>query len=66
MLIGTTSIGIGKATCAELAKRGATVVMGCRNLELAKEAILDIRKVTDKGNLVNISIGILSGKFNKS
>jgi len=44
--------GIGKATAAELAERGATVVMACRDLDLAKEAVADIRKKTDNGDLV--------------
>lgn len=36
--------GIGKITALELCKRGARVIMACRNLEKAKNAADDIRK----------------------
>ncbi|VVC96043.1 unnamed protein product [Leptidea sinapis] len=50
IVTGCTS-GIGKETARELAKRGARVIMACRNLELAekvkdvKDAKLEIKKL---------------------
>ena len=42
--------GIGKVTAHELSKRGAKVIMLCRNLEKAEVAAEEIRK--DTGNVV--------------
>lgn len=46
--------GIGRETVKELAKRRATVIMACRNLENARDAIHDIRSQISTGKLVNI------------
>ena len=50
--ISGCSSGIGKVTAHELSKRGAKVVMLCRDLEKADEAADDIRK--DTGNVVSV------------
>ena len=44
--------GIGKVTAHELSKRGAKIIMLCRDMEKAEEAAEDIRKVT--GNVVTV------------
>nr|CAH7752542.1 unnamed protein product [Callosobruchus chinensis] len=44
--------GIGKETAREIAKRGARVVMGCRNLESGKKARDEIAESTNNQNIV--------------
>lgn len=61
-LMGKTAIvtgcntGIGKETVLDFYKRGARVIMACRNLEKAEQAKTDIEQsckdISDKGNLV--------------
>lgn len=45
--------GIGKETVKELAKRNATVIVACRNLQNARDTISDIRIQIWTGELVN-------------
>ncbi len=42
VVITGANSGIGKETTAELARRGATVIMACRSIERAEEARKDI------------------------
>lgn len=44
--------GIGAETAKELATHDATVIMACRDLKSAEEAIKNIRRVTTAGKLV--------------
>ncbi|XP_049586157.1 retinol dehydrogenase 13 [Syngnathus scovelli] len=52
VLVTGANTGIGKETCRELARRGARMVMACRDLSRAERAAEDIRKSTGNGNVV--------------
>ncbi|KAJ8734964.1 hypothetical protein PYW08_014214 [Mythimna loreyi] len=47
VIVTGSNTGIGKETALDLYKRGARVIMACRNLERAKEAKEDIEKLTE-------------------
>ncbi len=49
VVITGANSGIGKETTAELARRGATVIMACRSIEKAEEARKDILNVYGEG-----------------
>ena len=51
LLIGCNT-GIGKETAFQLSKKGATILMLCRNVAKAEEAAEEIRKAT--GNPVEV------------
>jgi hypothetical protein len=46
--------GLGKDTVRELARREARVIMACRDLRRAKNAIEDIRRDVASGELVSV------------
>lgn len=46
-----SNTGIGKPTALDLAKRGARVILACRNKQRAEAAVYDIRKVNPSINL---------------
>ncbi|XP_043490197.1 retinol dehydrogenase 11-like [Polistes fuscatus] len=52
--------GIGKETVKELAKRKATVVMACRNMQNAKNVISEIRHQTPNGELIPMELDLAS------
>ncbi|XP_076636597.1 retinol dehydrogenase 12 [Colletes latitarsis] len=52
--------GIGKETVKELAKRKATVIVACRNLQNARSAISDIRSHIFTGELVPMQLNLAS------
>jgi FlaA1/EpsC-like NDP-sugar epimerase len=47
--------GIGKKTVRELARRKARVIMACRDLIKAKNAIEEIRRDVSSGELVSLN-----------
>lgn len=44
-LVSGGNTGIGKATALHLARKGARVILACRNRKKAEDAIADIQKV---------------------
>lgn len=51
-IVTGANCGIGKETTRELVRRDAKVIMACRDIKAAKEAIADIRKNTLSGEMV--------------
>ncbi|XP_062393320.1 dehydrogenase/reductase SDR family member 13a.2 [Sardina pilchardus] len=54
--------GIGKATACELARRGARVILSCRNRQKAEEAIKDIERETGSTDVVYMQLDLASLK----
>ncbi|XP_076746516.1 retinol dehydrogenase 12 isoform X3 [Maylandia zebra] len=52
VVITGANAGIGKETSRDLARRGARVVMACRDLTRAERAAEEIRRSTGNGNVV--------------
>ncbi|XP_015594744.1 retinol dehydrogenase 11 [Cephus cinctus] len=52
--------GIGKETVKELAKRKARIIMACRDLQNAKNAISEIRNETSSGELIPMELDLAS------
>ncbi|XP_027004963.1 retinol dehydrogenase 13 [Tachysurus fulvidraco] len=52
VLITGANTGIGKATAQDMARRGARVVMACRDMRRAEIAAQEIRRATENGNVV--------------
>ncbi|XP_066577523.1 retinol dehydrogenase 13 [Amia ocellicauda] len=52
VLITGANGGIGKETARDLARRGARVVMACRDLAKAEEVAVELRRATHNGNIV--------------
>ncbi|XP_029372982.1 dehydrogenase/reductase SDR family member 13b.1 [Echeneis naucrates] len=67
-LAGKTAIvtggntGIGKATALDLAKRGARVILACRNKDKAEAAAFDIRRESGNNQVIFMELDLASLK----
>jgi len=62
-LVTGANSGIGKETVKELAKRRATIIMACRDIQNAKNVIAEIRSKISTGELVIIIEIFVNKKF---
>lgn len=58
VLITGGNSGLGKECAFEMAKRGATVIIASRDMNLSKKAIEDIRSVTSSGQLIAMQLDL--------
>ncbi|XP_012269336.2 retinol dehydrogenase 14-like [Athalia rosae] len=61
LITGCTS-GIGRATAEGIAKTGAKVIMGCRNIEMANRVRDEIKKSTGNGKIIVRKLDLASLK----
>lgn len=59
-LVTGANSGIGKETVRELAKRNATIIMACRDLQNARDTIAEIRNQTVFGELIPMKLDLAS------
>ncbi|XP_061103722.1 dehydrogenase/reductase SDR family member 13-like isoform X3 [Conger conger] len=61
VIVTGANTGIGKATALDLAKRGARVILACRNQQRAEAAALDIKRESGNDEVVymNLDLGSL-------
>ncbi|GLD52980.1 dehydrogenase/reductase SDR family member 13 [Lates japonicus] len=61
-IVTGSNTGIGKATALDLAKRGARVILACRNKEKAEAACFDIRRESGNNDVVFMQLDLASLK----
>ncbi|XP_788671.3 retinol dehydrogenase 13 [Strongylocentrotus purpuratus] len=62
VIITGCNTGIGKESAKDLAKRGARVIMACRNIEKAEEARLDVVRESGSSNVLVKKLDLASMK----
>ncbi|XP_028276291.1 dehydrogenase/reductase SDR family member 13-like [Parambassis ranga] len=62
VIVTGSNTGIGKSTALDLAKRGARVIMACRNKEKAEAAAFDIRRESGNNQVVFMELDLASLK----
>ncbi|KAM9318276.1 dehydrogenase/reductase SDR family member 13-like [Pholidichthys leucotaenia] len=60
VIVTGSNTGIGKSTALELAKRGARVILACRNKEKAEAAAFDIRRESGNNQVVFMHLDLAS------
>ncbi|XP_054901427.1 dehydrogenase/reductase SDR family member 13-like isoform X2 [Poeciliopsis prolifica] len=66
VVVTGSNTGIGKSTALELAKRGARVILACRNKEKAEAAAFDIRSESGNPQVVFMQLDLASLKSVRS
>ena len=60
VIITGSNTGIGKVTAIDLAKRGATIVMACRNLDKGAKAMAEVREISNNSNVFLMKLDLSS------
>nr|XP_055034667.1 dehydrogenase/reductase SDR family member 13-like [Misgurnus anguillicaudatus] len=66
VIITGGNTGIGKATAAEMAKRGARVILACRSKQKGEEAVQELKKETGNDGIVFMQLDLASLKSIRS
>ncbi|KAM9839872.1 retinol dehydrogenase 12, like [Aulostomus maculatus] len=62
VLITGANTGIGKETAVDLAKRGAKIIMACRDMEKAQTAVKDVIENSGNENVVCMKLDLADSK----
>ncbi|KAM9319465.1 dehydrogenase/reductase SDR family member 13 [Gastrophryne carolinensis] len=54
------NVGIGKMTALDMARRGARVILGCRNKDTAEAAVHDIRRLSGNNEVLFMKLDLAS------
>nr|XP_055052646.1 dehydrogenase/reductase SDR family member 13a.3 [Misgurnus anguillicaudatus] len=65
-IVTGSNTGIGKATALDLARRGARVILACRNKQKAEAAVYDIRRESGNSEVLYMHLDLASLKSVRS
>ncbi|XP_062408993.1 dehydrogenase/reductase SDR family member 13a.3 [Sardina pilchardus] len=66
VIVTGSNTGIGKSTAMDLAKRGARVILACRNKQKAEAAVYDIRRESGNSEVLYMQLDLASLKSVRS